>query len=228
MEKNYFFRKYLILCLLLFPLMGCSNSEDTIVKMPNDSDFYKEKDWTWDVLEQHFIDSGFKDVSAIECEPDRYNYDNNLAYIELLSETEEGESITEWDEGDEFPESTQIKIWFISPELMTPFNSSDLKSILTNNSMSYQSFSKKYDKRELAFEGVVNDHVIFMGGTSHIIDITGIDGEGLVIRIKRGIGADIDYSVKTGDKVFVYGEVDKSDSDYFKQLCIVVSKLKKE
>lgn len=209
------------LSLLLF-LVGCGAiGSDEMIKMTNDSQYYMDEDWESEIVEQHFEELGFIDVARIETKPNQHNYKNNLADITItLDRDGESEEISSWNVGDEFPANSPIKIWFLSSEFMTTENSQDLQAIVNDGSLSYKYFCEKYDKEDVAFEAIVTEHIVFMGGTSHIINVTGLEGCGLSIRIDEAIFADIDYDVQPGDKVFVFGQVDKDDSQYFNQMCI--------
>lgn len=214
------------------------NPSDKIV-MPNGTSDYIGSEWTIETLTEHFKELGFENIRTVPCKPDDDNYEINIR--EMVIET--GLFSTDpWKAGDEFSADAEITIYYNEFPLLTIDNCSDLVTILTSKDMSYMSFANKYDGRYVKFDAYVTSHIIYDGGTSHIIDVTGGDYDGiselghcdeeyyngLVIRVgDRTMSNNIDKSVEEGQNVTVSGKIDASWCKYYKQLYVEGQSLSK-
>lgn len=203
-----------------------TNNSNGKIKMPHSSDYYLGTEWTYESLSEHLTGLGFTNIIGVECSPNEDNYKKKITALEISYHFGKEDP---WNEGDEFEPDRAIRIYYISPELMTPENSEDLQTILSSSSISYTSFCKSYDERYVEFEAVVVEHLTYDGGTSHIIDVKGPNQEGLLIRIgDRTWGNDIDLSVQPGDSVIVSGQISNRWAEYFKQVYVETITLKKK
>lgn len=209
------------------------------IVMPNSTSDYIGSEWTIETITEHFKELGFENIRAVPCEPDDDNYEINIR--EMVIET--GLFSTDpWEAGDEFSADAEITIYYNEFPLLTVENCPDLVTILTSKDMDYMSFANKYDGRYVEFEAYVTSHTTYDGGTSHIINVTGGDYDGirelghydeeyyngLVIRIgNRTMGNSIDESVEEGQNVTVSGKIDVSWCEYYKQLYVECQSLSK-
>ncbi len=198
------------------------------IKMPKNSKDYVGSDWTIDSLIQHFKDLGFTNIMTVPCAPSDDKFDNNI--FETTISTNRF-STDPWIAGDEFESDAEITIYYNESPKLTIENCPDLLTVLTSKDMSFSSFCTKYDGRYVEFDAYVVEHIIYDGGTSHIIDVAGGDYDqktnlnaydpstynGLIIRIgDRTWGNNINESVEVGDHVIVRGRIDLSWAEYFK------------
>ncbi len=207
--------------------------------MPNSTSDYIGSEWTIDTIIEHFKELGFTNIKTVPCEPDDDNFDINI--FEMVIET--GWFSTDpWEAGDEFDSDAEITIYYNEFPLLTVENCPDLLTILTSKDMSYITFCNTYDGHYVRFDAYVVDHLTYDGGTSHIIDVTGGDYDGiteldaydsstfagLIIRIgDRTWGNSIDESVEIGDHVSVSGKIDASWADYYDCMYVETMSLSK-
>lgn len=208
------------------------------IVMPYSSADYCGEEWTLEELTEHLTELGFTNIVARPCDPDDDNYKINIR--ELYIET--GLFSTDpWEAGEEYNADAEITIYYNEFPLLTVENCPDLVTVLTSKGMSYVSFADSYDGRYVEFDAYVTNHITYDGGTSHIIEVTGgdYDGvskidpydencfDGLNIRIGEAWGSSINKGVEAGDHVRVSGRIDASQSEYFKMLYVKTMSLER-
>ena len=213
-----------------------ANVEETVIEqkivMPYSSSDYCGEEWTVEELTDHLEELGFTNINTYACAPDDDRYKSNI--FEICIKTG-WFSTGPWNAGEEYSQNAEISVYYNEFPLLTVENCPDLVTVLTSKDMSYMSFAKAYDGRYVEFDAYVTNHIVYDGGTSHIIDVTGgdYDGvreledyddstyDGLVIRIgDRAWRSPINNGVKAGDSVRVSGRIDASWCEYFKQLYV--------
>ena len=216
-----------------------SKTSDGKIVMPKNTSDYIGSEYTIDTLTEHFTQLGFNNIRIVPCEPDNDNYKINIREITI----ETGWfSDDPWEAGEKFDSEAEITIYYNEFPLLTVDNCPDLITVLTSKDMDYTTFANKYDGQYVEFEAYVTTHSTYDGGTSHIIDVTGGDYDGvsevghyddeyyngLIIRVgDRTYGNDIDESVEEGENVTVSGKIDASWCEYYEQLyieCLYLSK----
>lgn len=218
---------------------GKNDKPSQKIVMPNSTTDYIGSEWTIETITKHFQELGFTNIRAIPCEPDDDNYKVNIREMVIKTGLF---STNPWKAGDEFAPDTEISIYYNEFPLLTIENCPDLVTVLTSKDIDYTTFCNTYDGRYVEFEAYVTNHITYDGGTSHIIDVTGGDYDGvselghydeeyykgLVIRIgDRTWGNNIDKSVEEGQNVTVSGKIDASWCEYYKQLYVECQDLSK-
>ena len=202
------------------------------IVMPYSSADYCGKDWTLEELTDHLTELGFTNLRTVACDPDNDKYRYNI--FEIYIETGLF-STNPWEAGEEYKADAEISIYYNEFPLLTIENCLDLATVLTSKDISYMSFANSYDGRYVEFDAYVTNHHTYDGGTSHIIEVTGGDHDGvseispydedcfdgLIIRIgDRTWGNSINKSVEAGDHVRVSGQIDASWCEYYKMLYV--------
>lgn len=188
--------------------------------------------WTLEEVTKHLSKLGFTNITVTECEPHHDNYSSEIKeiYIETGFFGKDP-----WTAGEEFNSDAEISIYYSESSLLSIENCPDLETILSSKEINYLSFANLYDDKYVEFDAYVTNHITYDGGTSHIIEVTGgdYDGireihpydescfEGIVIRIgDRTTDNSIAMGVEAGDNVRVHGRIDASWSEYYKMLYV--------
>ena len=209
------------------------------IVMPYSAADYCGEEWTLEELIAHLTELGFTNIETTACDPSNDNYKSYV--FEIYIET--GLFSTDpWEAGEEYNADSEISIYYNEFPVMTIDNSPDLVKILTSKDISYMSFANSYDGRYVEFDAYVTEHLTYDGGTSHIIEVTGgdYDGireidpynpecfDGLIIRIgDRSLFPSINESVQAGDNVRVVGTIDAEWSDFFNCLYVETMSLQR-
>ena len=211
---------------------GNTASVENKIIMPLGSADYCGEDWTLDKLVTHFTELGFTNIVSTPCAPNDENYKSNIFEIYIATGLF---STNPWEAGEAYPADAEISVYFNESPMLTVDNCPDLVTVLTSKDISYMSFANLYDGKYVEFDAYVTNHIISAGGTSHIIEVTGgnYDGvseikpydedcvDGLMIRIgDRILFNSINESVEPGDHVKVSGRIDAQWCEYFKMLYV--------
>lgn len=202
------------------------------IEMIKDSSDYVGAEWTIEELTSHLTDLGFTNIRSVSCKPDADNYQDNIFEVSIERNFLKTGS---WEAGERFNVDAEISIYYNESPLLTSENCPLLVKVLTGKEISYWNFCNQYDGHYVEFDAYVTNHSTYDGGTSHIIEVTGgdYDGvseikpyvdecfDGLIIRIgDRKWGNEINKNVEPGDNVTVRGIVDASWAKYFKRLYV--------
>lgn len=209
-------------CAFLF-ICSCGKDESTTIKMPYGTKEYIYGDWTKESLEEHFKELGFEDVKASAWPPSDGTYRVNIFEIKIDGEKS-------WETDDEFKSNDSVRFKYNDPPTLRIDNNDDFETVLTSEDIDYKDFASKYDGAYVIFDGYVTEHLVWEGGTSHVIEVKG-EEEGLVINIKdtalTSSSSGIDYSVEEGTEVHVEGKVSERWSKYYQRITLETLKLEK-
>ncbi|MBR5296803.1 MAG: hypothetical protein IKU29_02910 [Parabacteroides sp.] len=205
-------------------------SENIVI--PYSTSDYIGSEWTIETITAHFKELGFTNICAEPRKPDDDDYKMNIFRMSISTGKKD---VKEWNAGDSFAPDAEITIYYNEFPILTIDNCEDLASILTSKDMDYMEFCNQYDGRYVEFEAYVLEHIIYDGGTSHIIDVAGGDYNGQTeissykpetysghcIRVGDYIGYDsIDTSVEIGDHVTVSGRISARWAEYYKHVYV--------
>ena len=201
------------------------------IKMIYGSQEYCELSWPLDAVVNHLKELGFVNFKLVACSPDDDSFNKNIYGLSIqkgIFQTEE------WIATEEFNSNDEITIYYNDAPTLSVEDCSDFEAVLKKENINYKRFAREYDGRYVKFDGYVTRHTTYDGGTSHIIDVTIGDYDGvselghdeiaystLIVRIGDRIwGNSINKAVREGEHVTITGRIDASWTEYYKQFYV--------